>query len=95
MNTKPIPACLALTAGFVICVMSFVQRVDSVVFAKKFVIACIVFFVIGTVIRVVIDINFKGAASEEEGENPAQEDGEMEGFAKEDSKEEGSDAGIE
>ena len=35
MNTKPIPAMLALAAGFVTCVLSFVQRVDSVVFEME------------------------------------------------------------
>lgn len=47
MNTKSIPACLALLAGFVTCVISFVQHVDTVVFAKRFIIVCIIFFVIG------------------------------------------------
>ena len=51
MNTKPIPAVLALIAGFVTCVISFVQHVDTVVFARKFVLVCIVFFAIGMVIH--------------------------------------------
>ncbi len=62
MNTKSIPAVLALIAGFVTCIMSFVQHVDTVVFAKRFIIVCVVFFAIGTVIRVIIHMNFKEMA---------------------------------
>ncbi len=72
MNTKSLPAVLALIAGFVTCVMSFVQHVDSVVFAKRFIIACIVFFAIGAVASVVINMNFKSMADEEE-ENTEEE----------------------
>ncbi len=66
MNTKPIPAVLALIAGFVTCVISFVQHVDTVVFARKFVLVCIVFFAIGMVIHLLIQMNFKETISEDE-----------------------------
>ncbi|MCM1257442.1 MAG: hypothetical protein NC307_06275 [Roseburia sp.] len=59
MNTKPIPALLALFAGFVTCIMSFVQHVDIVVFAKRFVIVCVIFFIIGMIARILIEVNFK------------------------------------
>ena len=76
MNTKSIPACLALLAGFVPCVISFVQHVDTVVFAKRFIIVCIIFFVIGTVASVIININFKDMEEEAE---PEGEEGSLEG----------------
>ena len=66
MNTKSIPACLALVGGFVTCIISFMQHVDTVVFAKRFVIVCIIFFVIGTVASVIINMNFNDMAAEEE-----------------------------
>lgn len=59
MNTKPIPALLALIAGFVTCIMSFVQHVDIVVFAKRFIIVCVIFFIIGMIARMLIELNFK------------------------------------
>lgn len=62
MNTKLIPAVLALVAGFITCIMSFVQQVDMAIFARRFVIVCIIFFVIGTVISVIINMNFKDMA---------------------------------
>lgn len=66
MNTKPIPAVLALIAGFVTCVISFVQHVDTVVFARKFVLVCIIFFAIGMVIHILIQMNFKETIVDEE-----------------------------
>ncbi|MCI9416469.1 MAG: hypothetical protein HFI82_03495 [Eubacterium sp.] len=77
MNTKSIPAVLALIAGFVTCVMSFVQQVDTVVFAKRFVIVCIIFFAIGTAASIIIQINFKEEVKQEEAsdeEESAEED---------------------
>lgn len=59
MNTKPIPALLALFAGLVTCIMSFVQHVDIVVFAKRFIIVCVIFFIIGMIARILIELNFK------------------------------------
>lgn len=74
MNTKPIPALLALFAGFVTCVMSFVQHVDIVVFAKRFVIVCVIFFVIGMVARILIELNFKDIINPPPAEEPADEE---------------------
>lgn len=74
MNTKPIPALLALIAGFVTCVMSFVQHVDIVVFAKRFVIVCVIFFIIGMVARILIEVNFKDILHPEPEEEAVSED---------------------
>ena len=74
MNTKPIPAVLALIAGFVTCIMSFVQGIDVVVFAKRFVFVCLIFYVIGTVICIVINMNFKEMANEDEQDESSTED---------------------
>ena len=74
MNTKPIPAVLALIAGFVTCIMSFVQGIDVVVFAKRFVFVCLIFYVIGTVICIVINMNFKEMAKEDEQDESPTED---------------------
>lgn len=68
MNTRQLPPVLALVAGFMTCVMSFVQRVDMTVFAKRFIVVTIIFFIIGVVLKIVIDINFKSIAEDEETE---------------------------
>lgn len=74
MNTKPIPALLALFAGFVTCVMSFAQHVDIVVFAKRFVIVCVIFFIIGMIARILIELNFKDIINPEPSEEPVDEE---------------------
>lgn len=88
MNTKSIPACLALLAGFVTCIMSFVQHVDTVVFAKRFIIVCIVFFAIGTVASIIINMNFKDMAAD--GEDASKE----ESGSDEDAEEEKQEADV-
>lgn len=88
MNTKSLPAVLALIAGFATCIMSFVQHVDTVVFAKRFVIVCIIFFAIGTVASVVIRMNFKDMSEEKEEQEQQEEDSlEEEDGVKEDTEE--------
>lgn len=74
MNTKPIPALLALFAGFVTCVMSFMQQVDIVIFAKRFVIVCIIFFIIGMIARILIEMNFKDILYPAPEEEPVNEE---------------------
>jgi hypothetical protein len=83
MNTKSLPAVLALIAGFATCIMSFVQHVDTVVFAKRFIIICIIFFAIGTVISVIIQMNFKDM-SDDKTESEENENSEEDSEAKED-----------
>lgn len=79
MNTKPVPAVVALLAGFVTCIMSFVQHVDITVFAKRFIIVCIVFFIAGCMGKIVLDMNFKEMAEEpEEADASEDENGELE-----------------
>ena len=82
MNTKSLPAVIALAAGFVTCIMSFVQGVDTVVFAKRFILVCLIFYVIGTVASVIIQMNFKSmkddgdkTSEETDEEFHSQEDG--------------------
>ncbi len=59
MNTKPIPPFLALIAGGLVCIMSFVQQVDMVLFARHFIIATIVFFILGVIAKIVLDKFFE------------------------------------
>lgn len=55
MNTRPIPPFLALSAGAIVCIMAFMQRMEIVAFAKKFVLVCLIFLFIGFVIRLILD----------------------------------------
>lgn len=90
MNTKPIPALLALFAGFVTCIMSFVQHVDIVVFAKRFIIVCVIFFIIGMIARILIELNFKDILYPEPEEEAVSDDS-IENIESEEASSEGSE----
>jgi len=58
MNTKPFPALTALLAGGIVCITSFMQHVDMVVFARRFIITVVIFLIIGLIVKFIIDKNF-------------------------------------
>lgn len=76
MNTKPFPALTALVAGSIVCIISFAQRVDMVVFARRFIISAIVFFSIGLVIKIILDKNFNVPEEDEDEDNEVNDDNE-------------------
>ncbi|MCR5272176.1 MAG: hypothetical protein K6E13_04240 [Lachnospiraceae bacterium] len=75
MNTKPLPAAFALIAGALVCIISFIQQVDMVVFAQRFIIATLVFLLLGVIAKIVLDRNFKEEVPED---NESEEDDEIE-----------------
>ncbi len=91
MNTKPIPAILALIAGFVTCIMSFLQHVDITVFAKRFIVVCIIFFIIGLFARIIIEVNFKDILYPEPEEEPEEGNEEVENIDSQEMNEEGTE----
>lgn len=66
MNTKSIPILITLTATFISCLASVIQRVTFSVFTKRFLLTVICFAVIGTIIRVVVERSFRVMDSEKE-----------------------------
>ena len=59
MNTKPIPIMITLAAAFISCVVSIMQGVDFSVFVGRLVIVVVVFLVLGTIIKIVLDYSFR------------------------------------
>ncbi|MGN0292045.1 MAG: hypothetical protein ACI4C5_08935 [Lachnospiraceae bacterium] len=83
MKTKPIPAIVMLIAGFVTCIISIYTHMELQVFTKTLLTVLIVFYILGTVIKIVLDRNFKemkeeNVEEEAEEEQPEKEDGEEE-----------------
>lgn len=83
MKTKPIPAIVMLIAGFVTCIISIYTHMELKVFTKTLLTVLIVFYILGTVIKIVLDRNFKemkeeNVEEEAEEEQPEKEDGEEE-----------------
>jgi len=72
MDTKRIPAIIALIAAGVTCVVSIFQQVSFGTFTLRFLCSTIVFLFIGSVIKIVVDCSFKVI----EEENPEAEDSE-------------------
>lgn len=83
-RTKFIPALVMLTAGLIYCIIALKCGVEMFLFTKELLLVLIIFCVIGTIIRVVLDINLKileeDAPGEEDTKEPGEEgtEGEME-----------------
>ncbi len=59
MKTNAIPAIIMLTAGLIDCILSFYERVSLFKFTKRLLIVLVIFYVLGCVVKIVIDCNFK------------------------------------
>ena len=71
MKTKGIPAVVMLLAGFVTCIIGIVQHMETDVFIKTLLAVLIIFYVLGCIVKLVLDNNFKemDEPEEEESEN--------------------------
>lgn len=74
MKTKQIPAILMLVAALVTCIMSFLDQISMVQFLIRLCIVLVVFFVLGEVIRYVIDRNFPPEEAQEEEQEETQDE---------------------
>lgn len=59
MKTKPIPAIVMLIAGFITCMIGIFQRIEMGRFLKMLLVVLILFYILGGVVKLVIDMNFK------------------------------------
>ena len=59
MKTKGIPAVVMLLAGFVTCIIGIVQHMETDVFIKTLLAVLIIFYVLGCIVKLVLDKNFK------------------------------------
>lgn len=59
MNTKPIPIIITLSAALISCVVSIIQRVEFSVFVSRLLIVVLVFLVMGTIIKMILDYSFR------------------------------------
>ena len=58
MRTKAIPAVVMMIAGFVTCVLSFIQQVPTGDFLKDLLIVLILFYILGIIIKSILDFVF-------------------------------------
>ena len=59
MKTKYIPALVMLLAGLVNCLYTMLSGMSLLDFTKRLLIVLIIFYIIGVVVKIVIDMNFK------------------------------------
>ena len=58
MKTKTIPVMLMLVAGAMACVLGFVYRYESTQFFTMVFTVLIVFYMLGCIVKIIIDKNF-------------------------------------
>ena len=59
MNTKPIPAIIMLTAGFVTCIVGIVQHFSFGKYIKTLFLVLIGFYLLGCIVKLVLDKGFR------------------------------------
>ena len=59
MNTKNLPAIIMLAAGFLTCIIQIANGVTTEHFLKTLLIVLVCFYIIGSIIRVILDRTFK------------------------------------
>ena len=64
MKTKSVPAIVMLSAGFVACVAGICAHMEVADFMKMLLIVLIVFYLLGGVVKIVLDRNFAGMNEE-------------------------------
>ncbi len=72
MKTKYIPALVMLLAGLVNCLYTMLSGMSLLDFTKRLLIVLIIFYIIGVVIKIVIDMNFKNLGDDNQ-ENQSEE----------------------
>lgn len=85
MKTKPIPAIIMLVAGFVACIAGMNAHMEVADFLKMLLIVLIVFYVLGCIVKQIVDKNFMEIEEDEttdgeetEGEDESEADEETE-----------------
>ena len=60
MNTKSLPAFIMLLGGALACILGILNRYETIHFVTMLLIVLIIFYIMGCVIKIVIDKNFQG-----------------------------------
>ena len=66
MKTKPIPAIVMLSAGFVTCIIAIYTHMELMAFTKSLLLVLIVFYILGGIVKIILDKNFAQMKDEPE-----------------------------
>ncbi|HCJ75692.1 hypothetical protein ACTQ1U_03930 [Thermoguttaceae bacterium LCP21S3_D4] len=67
MKTKPIPAIVMLTAGFITCIVAIFQKMELLAFTKTLLLVLILFYILGGIAAYILEKNFKAMKDEKNG----------------------------
>ena len=74
MKTNSVPAIIMLVAGLIDSILSIYYRLPFLRFMEQLLIVLIIFYVIGIIVKIVLDRNFKDMDDEEKNEEDEPED---------------------
>ncbi|MCM1282130.1 MAG: hypothetical protein NC180_08830 [Muribaculaceae bacterium] len=57
-RTNLLPALIMLTAGAIDCVVSIIGHLSMLEFTRRLLIVLVIFYILGSVVKLVVDINF-------------------------------------
>ena len=73
MKTNGVPAMIMLAAGFIDCVIAILTHMSLWDFTRQLLLVLVLFYVIGCVVKMIIDRNFKDSKQEQKSEESDQE----------------------
>ncbi len=74
MKTKTIPVMLMLVAGAMACVLGFVYRYETTQFFTMVFTVLVVFYMLGCIVKIIIDKNFPVEQSDKESDTEETEE---------------------
>ena len=74
MKTDNIPALVTLSAGAIYCIIGLSNDLTAFTFCKELLIVLIIFFFVGSVIKMILDKNFKDFGDDEEADDTNEAD---------------------
>ncbi len=74
MKTKTLPVILMLVAGAIACILGFVYHYETTDFFSMVLIVLVVFYMLGCIVKGIIDKNFSDFGKEAENESEESEE---------------------
>ena len=94
MKTNGVPAIIMLAAGFIDCVIAILTHMSLWNFTRQLLLVLVLFYVIGCVVKMIIDRNFKDMEDDQNGEETeeSKEEQEAESSEEQENTEQAKDA---
>lgn len=86
MKTRQVPVIIMLIAGLMTSIAAIINHMETTQFLKILIVVLIIFYIVGCVIKVVLDKNFKEEVEEAATEEAAEEETTEEAVEQEDSE---------